>query len=277
LRARRLGLASAWAASLAQAPADPTLAHGDVEARIAHATHQIAIDHERVEALLRRAQLYRRSRDFEAARADLDRAAQLAPKLPELSHQRALLLLDEGAPEHALAVLDGLLASEPGYAPGHVSRARSLRALDRPVEAAGAYTKAIEHGAPTPDVYLERARSLGSVGPSQLGAAIAGLDEGIGALGPLPTLTRAAVELELRAGRTEAALARVEAEITRAHQPLWWWVRKGEILEAGGRRADALEAYAEASRQLHAQPSHRRGQRAWLELDAQLTAALEER
>jgi tetratricopeptide (TPR) repeat protein len=276
--AHRLGLASALGTSLVLAPVTRSAAHGDVEARIAHVTDQIALDPDRVDPLLRRAELYRRGGNFTAAEKDLDRAAQVAPTLPELSHQRALLLLAEGDPGRALAVLDGLLAAEPDHVAGHLTRARSLRALDRSVEAAGAYTNAIERArVPTPDPYLERAHALGSSGPAQLASAIAGLDEGIEALGPLPALTRAAVDLELRAGRTDAALTRLEAEITRAHQPLWWWARKGEILDAAGRRAEALDAYAEARRHLDAQPAHRRERRAWRDLEERLTAARDER
>ena len=107
-----------------------------------------------------------------------------------------------------------------------------------------------------------------------MAAAIAGLDEGLEAAGPLPALTRAAIELELRANHADAALARVEIEILRSRQPVWWMVRKAELLAATGRGDEAQPVYAEARQQLIAQPAHRRNQPGWRELEARLQIAL---
>jgi tetratricopeptide (TPR) repeat protein len=248
-----------------------TEAHADLELRLAHATHAISGAPERPDLLLRRAELYRRSGDFRAAHADLDRAAQLTPPLGEIDYRRAELLLDEGFAAQAIAILDGLLAADPDHIAGHVARARALRRLDRPLDAAAAYTLALQRTRGTePDLYLERADTLAAAGPSHLTDAIAGLDEGLETLGPLPALTRAAIELELRADRAEAALARVEIEIVRSQQPIWWIVRKAEILDASGQGDPARAVYAEAWQYLLAQPAHRRSQPSWRELEARL-------
>ena len=267
----RLGVASTAGACLVLAAVTRTEAHADLELRLAHATHAIAGAPERPDLLLRRAELYRRSGDFSAAHADLDRAAQIAPALGEIDYRRAELLLDEGVAARAITVLDGLLAADPNHIAVHVARARALRRLDRPLDAAAAYTQALQRTRGTaPDLYLERADTLAAAGPSHMTEAIAGLDEGLEALGPLPALTRAAIELELRAERAEAALARIEIEILRSQQPIWWVVRKAEILDASGRGEQARAVYAEAWQHLLAQPAHRRSQPSWRELEARL-------
>jgi tetratricopeptide (TPR) repeat protein len=252
-----------------------TEAHADLEVRLARTTHAIAHSPDRPDLLLRRAELYGHSGDFSAAHADLDRAARIAPALREIDYRRAELLLDEGVAAQAVVVLDELLAADPDHVGGHIARARALRRLGRPLDAAAAYTQALDRTPSTaPDLYLERADALAAAGPSHVTAAISGLDEGLETLGPLPALTRAAVELELRANRAEAALARVEIEIMRSRQPLWWIVRKAELLDASGRGDQARTVYAEAWQHLIAQPAYRRGQPSWRELEARLQLVL---
>jgi len=267
----RWGLASATGACLILIAVARTEAHADLELRLARTAQAIAHTPERPDLLLRRAELYARSGNYSAAHADLDRAARIAPTLREVDYRRAGLLLDEGAAAQAMAVLDGLLAADPDHVGGHVARARALRRLGRPLDAADAYTQALQRSPGTaPDLYLERADALTAAGPSHVRSAIAGLDEGLNALGPLPALTRAAIELELRASRFEAASARVEIEILRAQQPIWWIVRKAEILDASGQSDRARAIYAEAWQHLLAQPAHRRGQPSWRELETRL-------
>lgn len=273
--ARRVAGAFVLGVCLTLVPASVARAHGEFDKRLERANREVAEAPESAAPLLRRSQLYRRQGEFAAARADLDRAERLSPGRSEVAYYRALLLLDEGQPGEALALLDGLLGAEPERVDAHIARARALRALDRPAEAAAAYGDAIEWArVAAPDPYLERARALAMAGPEQLDTAIAALDAGIEALGPLPALTRAAVDLEVQAARFDAALGRLEREIARSPQPAWWLARKGEILDASGRRAEARHAYLQALGLVAAQPAHRRGSAAWRELEGRLTRAL---
>jgi tetratricopeptide (TPR) repeat protein len=142
-RGGRFAVALSLGTGLVLAAAPRTAAHGTLELRLERATHELERAPESPELLLRRAHLQRRSGDFASARADLDRAAQLAPELREVDYQRSLLLLDAGEPRQALAALDRLLAAAPDHVAGQTVRARSLRALGRPIESAAAYTSAI--------------------------------------------------------------------------------------------------------------------------------------
>jgi tetratricopeptide (TPR) repeat protein len=250
-------------------------AHPDLELRLTRATRAVEQSPDSPAPLLERAELHRSRGDQTAAHADLDRAARLAPGRPEIKLRRAELHLEQDATTQALVVLDGLLATDPHRVAAHVARARALRQLNRPLEAAAAYTEALRRmPVGTPDLFLERADALAAEGSTHAPAAIASLDEGLEALGPLPALTLAAVELEIHAGHHAAALARIEAEIARARQPIWWMVRKAEILQAAGRSRESHDTVAAAWDQLVAQPEHRRRQPGWRELEARLEAAL---
>jgi tetratricopeptide (TPR) repeat protein len=271
----RWGRAACIGACLILAAVDRVHAHADLDLRLARATRALEESPSSAGPLLERAELHRSRGDLGAAHADLDRAARLAPALGEIELRRAELHLEQGVAAQALTVLDGLLAADPDDVAAHVARGQALRRLDRPLEAAAAYSEALERmPRGTPDLFLERADALAAGGPAYAAAAIASLDEGLAALGPLPALALAAVELEVRAGRRAAALARVEREIARSRQPVWWMVRKAEILEAAGRSHEAHDIAVEAWNQLAAQPEHRRRQRGWRELEARLEAAL---
>ena len=253
----------------------PAEAHGPFASRLERATRAIAEDPESPQPLFFRADLYREHGDFDAARADLDRAAELAPQQPEVDYYRGVLFLDAADPDRALAALSRFHSAEPRHAAGHAESARALVALGRPVEAATAYSRAITYDPlPTPDYFLERARALAEAGPAYLAAAIAGLEEGIAALGPIPSLTRTTVSFEMRAGRHEAALTRIEREIAVSRQPIWWLALKAELLENAGQRAQSREAYARALQILEAKPAQRRRSSAWRELEDRLQSAV---
>lgn len=81
----------------------------------------------------------------ELARAGelLDRAEALAPGRPELGLQRAVLLRRQGEPAQALALLEGLATTDPGFRVDHLyERGRLLEALGRTAEAFEAFTAA---------------------------------------------------------------------------------------------------------------------------------------
>lgn len=249
-------------------------AHASFEQRLEHATADIEADPAHPEPWLRRAKLHLLAGDLDAAHRDLARAEHLAPEQPEVLHRRAELLLHQGAAAPALEVLERLLARHPDHVGAEVLRARTLRRLDRPLASAAAYDRAIvlRPGA-SPDVYLERARTLSEAGPEHAPRAISGLEEGLAQLGPLPALVEAALSLELEAGLLDAALARVEAEIERSPQPLWWMVRRAELLEAAGRSEEARAGYETARRRLGQVPPWRRSRRGFQELEARLRSS----
>jgi hypothetical protein len=84
----------------------------------------------------------------------------------------------------------------------------------------------------------------------------------------------AALRIEGELGAYDAALARIDAEIARSAQPVWWLERRGELLCAANRAAEARATLADARRRLDAIASQRRSAKAWLALEDRLDSAL---
>lgn len=215
--------------------------------------------------------------------ASLDDAIARRPSDPALHLDRATLLRDEGSPAQALEEIDraaalgadaGLVARERGRAllalgrtaeaERALARAVSLRHTDaaalaahgtaladlgRGRSAAVAFARALDaapRGAAAPDWALARAHALASEAPPDLDGAIRGLDQDLARLGPLVVLEQEAVRLEERAGRVDAALARLDRVSAGAVRREGFLLQRAEILERAGRREPALAAYAGA-------------------------------
>lgn len=246
-------------------------AHGDLHDRIAALTERIAREPGNADLVLRRGELHRQHRDWAASLADYDRAASLAPSLAVVEYLRALVWLETGAPDAALGALDRFLARQPDHGNAHLARARALRRLGRPREAADAFGRALVLlPRPTPDHYLERAHALSDA--DDLDGAVGALDDGLARLGRVVSLETAAVDLEVRAERWEAALARLERATTAASPASM--VRRASILERAGRLDDARVAYAAASKALERLPESRRRTRDANALSQEIDAAI---
>lgn len=99
----------------------------------------------------------------------------------------------------------------------------------------------------SPDVHLERVRAIEAAGATDAFAeAVRAADAGIAVLGPAPALQQAALDLELRAGRVDEALAPLDrmASAVESHGTLL--LQRAELLERAGRMHDANLAYTGA-------------------------------
>ncbi len=228
--------------------------------------------------VLRRGELHRILGDYPAARADYERARRLDPDLAAVDLCLGTMLLDAGRPAEALRALDRFLAREPAHAGGFAARGRARLALGDPAAAAQDFTRAINHSRsdapPRPDLYLDRARSLASLGGARVDEAIRGLDEGIARLGDPVSLELRAIDLEIRRHRVDAALARVDRIAARSPRQEAWLARRGGILDRAGRKVEARAAYARALDAISALPPARRRTRASVRLEAEIAASL---
>ncbi|HEV7867871.1 MAG TPA: tetratricopeptide repeat protein [Chthoniobacteraceae bacterium] len=249
-------------------------AHGEVHIEIEAITAQLKITPDLAELYLRRAQLYRRDRDWPAAAADLDRAAQLNPALTVVELARGETLADSGRHEEAMVALDRFLEREPKHAAGFSARAHAHLLAMRPAEAAADLERAIAFTPkPEPSLHIERARALQSAG--QLDEAIRALDAGIARHGPLVTLLQAALEMEEQAGRFDAARARIDALLETTPRKERWLARRGALLEKQGDREAARAAYVQAKGALAEAPATRRSTAAMVTLAGNIDAALQ--
>jgi len=253
----------------------PAAAHGPTHDAIEEISVRIEAGGASAGDFLRRGELYRVEREWDAAERDYDRAAQLDPGLPEVGVARAALFLDRGWPDRAKAAIDRLLQSHSDHPEALRIRAMASVALGRPLEAARDLDRRIAVvPRPTPDHYIERAHLLAGCGEQLLSRAVRGLDEGIARLGPIVSLEFCAIELEMKQGLFDSALKRLEDVAPQFDRKETLLARRGEILTAAGRGAEAREAFAAALAAIESRPSEQRGGRATRELEARLRAAL---
>ncbi len=275
--------ARAAGAALALMPAPVLLpgasAHGELGDRIARVTRRIAEDPGDAVLYLRRGGLHALHRDWAAAEADYRRAAELAPGPGAADLALGTMFLEADRPGEALHALDRFLVVQPAHAGGLAARARALRRLGRPLDAAADYTSAIEAQPagpkPPPELYLERADALAAAGDDWIDEALCGLDEGLARLGHPVSLELRAIELEVGAGRFDEALRRIDRAGAGSERRETWLARRAEVLERAGRGAEARREYELALLALDRLEPQRRGTRAMAQLGERVRAGLE--
>jgi predicted Zn-dependent protease len=191
---------------------------------------------------LRRAACFTEHQRWTEAQADLDRAALLDPHHPGLALARAELSLARREPVAAIQTLDASLAQTPHAPAARILRARA-RVLAGDVGGAQAdFQDALSHlSDPKPELWLEANAVI--TAPAD---ALADLDRGLARLGPVPALVDRALILEVKLGRITAAAARLQALAAIAERPEFYDKRRGDLLAASGRTAEARAAYADA-------------------------------
>ncbi len=260
---------------LSAAVAQPQ-AHPEIDWQIAEFTRRIEARPTDTSLYVHRGELHRIHRDWPAAKADFLQARALDPQLETIDFHLGRLELEAGDLAAAVAALDRFLAKHPDHEPALAARAEARSRGGRYLEAARDWTRAIAAtDGPQPTHYIERARALVAAGNDHVAEALRGLDEGLTRLGRPVTLELEAIELELRRGAYDSALARVDRIAAAAARQESWLVRRAEILELAGRPDEARAAYARALVAIEALPASRRGNRAMLKLRGQAADAVE--
>ena len=243
-------------------------AHGPQHEQILEIAAQISRQPANGELLLRRADLYRLDGDEDRALADLDAAEKLSPSLDGIEWVRARVLLNRAQPAAALPHLDRWLKIHPHHESALAARALARDQTDDPAGAVEDYSRAIgATQAPTPDLFLARARAQRRVGPEFLREALRGLDEGIAQTGSLVVLQMEAMNLEMALGRTEEALARLDRVLRHTARKESWYARRAEILESAQRQPEAREAWQQTLKACLVLPSRLRQARSTLALE----------
>ena len=249
------------------------VAHGDFEERIRAANRAVEATPSNPEPRLIRAELHRRHGNFAAALKDLDDASQLSPVPDRLDYLRAQIYLDSDRHAAAESLLRDFLKRHPEHPAAHEAYARALLQLERPLAAARAYDLAIAlKPVPSPDAFIERARALAAAGHLHLEEAIRGIDAGIALIGPVLTLEQVAIDLELRLGAIDAALARLEVIQARSTRRETWLAQRGRILAQAGRSEEARQSFSLALTALEQLPLRRRRTAATLRLESNIKA-----
>jgi tetratricopeptide (TPR) repeat protein len=230
-------------------------AHGDLHEQIEVVTRELLAAPLDGALYFRRAELRRAHEEWVEAVNDYDEAESLAVDPHAVRLGRAKALQGWRRPAQARTELDWLIERAPNHVEALVTRARVRVALTDHVGAAGDFSRAIEASAAVePEYYLERAAALRAAEPPQLEEALRGLDQGMVRLGPLVTLTLAALEIEVERRDYDAALRRIDRTLLAVKRREQWLYRRAEILEKAGRKAEARASCDEASEAIKALP-----------------------
>lgn len=223
-----------------------------------------------------RAVYLRRAGEFARADSDLDRAVELGLAVEVAQRDRGLIRLEAGRFAEAEAVLRSARQLAPSEPPILLAHARALVGCERFDEAAQTYAELVELAPQTgPDVRLEQVRAIAACdGTDGLGAAIAAADASIAAIGSVPALEQIALDLELRAGRIDAALARLDRIASKPGRRDTVLLQRAEVLEQAGRKEAAKAAYADALAAIETLTETRRATSAARQTEAQARDAI---
>ncbi len=250
-------------------------AHGDLDRQIATVTDRLRRSPKDATLLLQRAELYRQHAEPEAALADLAQVRKLNPKLVEAEFTEGRVLLDTGRLAEARSALDRFLAAKPDHPIALWYRAQTLVKLDQRRLADADLKRCLEVAPePTPELFIARAVNLEQLG--DLEPALAVIEAGIQRLGAISSLNLAAVEIEVKLQRLDAALARLDQLIAAAARKEALLLHKGNLLAQAGRSAAARECYLAARTGLESLPPNTRKTRNNRALAEAIEKALEQ-
>lgn len=241
----------------------PGRAHPAIETRIELLNRRIAAEPDNAGLFLQRGELHREHHSWAEAEADYAESRRLDPDLAAVDFSLAKLRYETGRDRDAIALLDRYLVKVPDDGAALALRAEVRRGLRENLEAAADYDRAITAmraagQQPAPHLYLGRSDALVAAGEQFIAAALQGLEDGLDRLGRPITLELEALDLELRLGRFDQALARVDGRLAEARRPGPWLIRRGEVLESAGRYEEARAAYEGARADFETRAAGRR-------------------
>jgi tetratricopeptide (TPR) repeat protein len=233
--------------------ASQALAHGDLHLQIAELTQALKLAPHEAVLWHKRGELYRAHHDYDRALSDYARAERLDPELRVVALSRGRALYEAGRLLPAERSLSRFLEGAPQQVEALLLRARVRARLSRREAAELDFVAALGASIdPLPDLYLERAQNLASIGKTS--EALDVLEQGKRRLGPLVTLDDAALELELSLKRYSAALARVDEMLSRVARQEHLLARKASILDLAGEGELARQVRVSALGQIEALP-----------------------
>ncbi|MEO8616000.1 MAG: tetratricopeptide repeat protein [Luteolibacter sp.] len=204
-------------------------AHGTLHRLMEVVDQKIKISPDDAGLWYQRAVLNLEHEDTDQAIDDVEKAESLSPgKLPTYLLKAQALTLAGRLPD-AMTAIDAQILRFPEQSRGYSLRARMLLKTGATQDGIVDYRTALAKSpAAEPDLIHEAATAMAANGA--VDEAIEVLDAGIHRLGAIPSLTMKLLEIEIQAGRYDAALARINAYQQSAPRPEPWMAKRAELL-----------------------------------------------
>ena len=234
----------------------PLIAHDGLDEQLAAATVAIANDPQNAGLLLRRAELHRLHGDLPQALADVAQAQALGTLASGIDRQRAKILVDLQDYAGAFQAFSRHLSASPRDGDARAQRARcAIRVGDQATAISDLEAACALLHQPDPDLLCQLADLLHAAGRTD--EAIARLDAALARDGVVPAYVDHVLTLERVSGRFASVLTRLERLAASTGQTRWL-VEQGEMLAHLGRTDEAHVAYQAAVQALATLPPARR-------------------
>ncbi|MFZ4764447.1 MAG: tetratricopeptide repeat protein [Roseimicrobium sp.] len=196
--------------------------------------------------------------EWQMAMVDAEKADRLAPGAHPTDWVRGQALDTGGQFAVARAVLDAFLEKHPSHGGAYASRARVLMKLGEKEAALADYRTALQFLTKAePDMIQETVQVLLNQNLDSEAADL--LEAHIKRLGDEPGLVLTALDADLRLGRYDSALKRVDAMERTAPRPEPWMARRAQILAQAGHTSQARSAWEALAAHIQSLPNLERG------------------
>ena len=253
----------------------PVFFHGDVHQQIKRLTKLIKKDRKNPELYFQRAVLYHEHDEFRHARNDYHKAVKLGYKKPDVYYFLARLYKEWNENAEALKNIDIFLGLQRESVSGIVERGRILNQMKNYSAALTEYEKAFKlKNNLIPEYYLEATGVILKRDTKDYDEALQMLGRAIADLGALSVFQDMALDLELKKGDVDAALARLDAQAENLDRKENHYARRADILAAAGRTEAAREYYRKALEAIEKLPGHRQKTPSVVELKGKIITSL---
>lgn len=233
-------------------------AHGAYHEEIQRTDEQIAENPRDGSLWFRRGYLNVLHGEWQTALSDLERADRVEPNKYATDWLRGQALASGNKLDAAKVVLDDFITKYPLHGGALADRARVLIKLGQLEAALADYRDALKKTAnPEPDLVQEVANALVSANLHEEAADL--IDNHLKRLGHSPGLITLALDLEIKLGRYDAALSRVDAMQKTAPRAEPWMAKRASVLVQAGRIEESKQAWKSLFDHIQALPNLERG------------------
>jgi tetratricopeptide (TPR) repeat protein len=225
-------------------------AHPGAHEAAEHFSRQIEVQPKDQRLYIQRGIVYSNDGQYEQALDDFQAAVALGDPLV-VSFDLGVLYYRKGEFDKALLYFDQTLKRFPNHVQCLEYRARLSRDAGDNAAALADFRRLFQlQPRSNPGHYISAAKMLEATGPAGLDQALEILDLGNQQLGLTPQLQTCAIQLELQAGRPQAAIERLRALEPMLGSMPDWKIDMGELLLQVGHREEADQLFNAASMQL---------------------------